>query len=50
VIVDLRPGGSLTVVRQNLETSEQDAVALRGQDVRLTWRPENAAEIQEDHP
>src|SRR4051812_1261640 len=48
-IVDLRAGGSLTVVRQNLETSEQDAAALRGRDVRLTWRPESAAEIEEDH-
>jgi putative spermidine/putrescine transport system ATP-binding protein len=48
-IVDLRAGGALTVVRQNLDTSEQDAAALRGRDVRLTWRPDSAAEIQEDH-
>jgi putative spermidine/putrescine transport system ATP-binding protein len=48
-IVDLRAGGALTVVSQNLDTSEQDAAALRGRDVRLTWRPESAAEIQEDH-
>jgi len=48
-IVDLRAGGALTVVSQNLETSEQDAAALRGRDVRLAWRRDTVAEIQEDH-
>ena len=47
-IVDLSAGGALTVVSQNLDTSEQEAAALRGQDVRLTWRPDSAAEIEEE--
>ncbi len=45
-IVELDSGGVLTVVRQNLETSSQDALESRGQRVRLEWRPEHTFEIK----
>jgi putative spermidine/putrescine transport system ATP-binding protein len=48
-VVDLRGGGALTVVSQNLQTSERDGAALRGRSVRLTWRPESVAAIEEEH-
>ncbi len=45
-IVELDSGGELTVVRQNLETSSQEALEFRGRRVRLEWRPEHTFEIQ----
>jgi putative spermidine/putrescine transport system ATP-binding protein len=48
-VVDLDDGGQLVVVRQNLETSSQDALAERGKKVRLSWRPEHTYEIGVDH-
>jgi putative spermidine/putrescine transport system ATP-binding protein len=47
-VVDLDDGGQLVVVRQNLETSSQDALAERGKKVRLSWRPEHTYEIGVD--
>ena len=44
-VVDLEGGGSLTVVRQNLETTSADVVEARGRSVRLEWRPEHTYEI-----
>jgi putative spermidine/putrescine transport system ATP-binding protein len=44
-IVDLDAGGELAVVRQNLETSSQDALEERGKRVRLSWRPEHTYDI-----
>jgi len=44
-IVDLDSGGELVVVRQNLETSSQQAIEDRGKRVRLEWRPEHTYEI-----
>jgi putative spermidine/putrescine transport system ATP-binding protein len=38
-IVELDDGGQLVAVRQNLETSSQDALKQRGNRVRLQWRP-----------
>jgi len=38
-IVDLDKGGQLVAMRQNLETSSQDALKERGNRVRLDWRP-----------
>ena len=46
-VVDLDSGGELSVVRQNLETSSQDALAEQGKRVRLSWRPEHTTEIKE---
>jgi putative spermidine/putrescine transport system ATP-binding protein len=44
-IVELDSGGELTVVKQNLETSSQEALESRGRRVRLEWRPEHTYEI-----
>ncbi|HEU5215189.1 MAG TPA: ABC transporter ATP-binding protein [Gaiellaceae bacterium] len=46
--VELDSGGELTVVRQNLETSSQEALEDRGKRVRLFWRPEHTYEIREE--
>jgi putative spermidine/putrescine transport system ATP-binding protein len=40
-IVDLESGGQLVVVRQNLETSSQEALEDQGKRVRLSWKPEH---------
>jgi putative spermidine/putrescine transport system ATP-binding protein len=45
-IVELDSGGELTVVKQNLETSSQEAIESRGRRVRLEWRPEHTFEIK----
>jgi putative spermidine/putrescine transport system ATP-binding protein len=45
-IVELDSGGELTVVKQNLETSSQEALESRGRRVRLEWRPEHTFEIE----
>ncbi len=37
-VVDLDAGGRLTVLRQNLESSIDHALAHRGEDVVLTWQ------------
>jgi putative spermidine/putrescine transport system ATP-binding protein len=47
-VVDLDAGGSLSVVRQNLETSSQDALSEQGKRVRLSWRPEHTYEIEKE--
>jgi putative spermidine/putrescine transport system ATP-binding protein len=38
-VVELDEGGELVAVRQNLETSSQDALKQRGNRARLQWRP-----------
>jgi putative spermidine/putrescine transport system ATP-binding protein len=45
-VVELDSGGELTVVRQNLETSSQEALEHRGKRVFLEWRPEHTFEIE----
>jgi putative spermidine/putrescine transport system ATP-binding protein len=47
-IVDLDSGGALVVIRQNLETSSQQALEDRGRRVRLEWRPEHTYEIPKE--
>ena len=47
-VVDLDAGGELVVVRQNLETSSQEALAEQGKRVRLSWRPEHTYEITKE--
>jgi putative spermidine/putrescine transport system ATP-binding protein len=47
-VVELDRGGELTVVRQNLETSSQEALEQRGRRVRLEWRPEHTYTIEPD--
>jgi len=44
-IVDLDAGGRLVVVKQNLETSSQQALEEQGKRVRLDWKPEHTYEI-----
>ena len=46
--VELDGGGTLSVVRQNLETSSQDALSDQGKRVRLSWRPEHTYEIEKE--
>ncbi len=47
-VVDLDGGGQLVVVRQNLETSSQEALSEQGKRVRLSWRPEHTYEIEKE--
>ena len=46
-VVDLDEGGTLAVVRQNLEQSSQDALEARGRSVRLAWSREHETAIAE---
>jgi putative spermidine/putrescine transport system ATP-binding protein len=45
-VIELDRGGELMVVKQNLETSSQDALEERGRRVRLEWRPEHTYRIE----
>jgi putative spermidine/putrescine transport system ATP-binding protein len=47
-IVDLDSGGQLTVVRQNLETSSQEALEDQGKRVRLSWSPDHTYTIRKE--
>ena len=47
-VVDLDSGGELVVIRQNLETSSQQALEDRDKRVRLDWRPEHTYEIPKE--
>jgi putative spermidine/putrescine transport system ATP-binding protein len=44
-LVDLDAGGELVVVRQNLETSSQEALEQRGRQVTVGWRPEHTVAV-----
>jgi len=44
-MVELDSGGELLVVRQNLETSSQEALGQRGRKVTVGWRPEHAVAV-----
>ncbi|HEX7299922.1 MAG TPA: ABC transporter ATP-binding protein [Solirubrobacteraceae bacterium] len=46
-LVALDAGGEVQVVRQNLETSSQEAQELRGRRVRVAWREEQTFAIEE---
>ena len=46
-IVDLDAGGTLTVVRQNVESSG-DSQTERGRPVSLAWRPEHMYVIEQE--
>ncbi len=45
-IVALDAGGTLTVVRQNLETQAEDVADLRGHRVDVAWQPGQVYEIE----
>jgi putative spermidine/putrescine transport system ATP-binding protein len=44
-VVALDRGGTLTVLKQNLETSAEQALGERGRRVRLTWRAEDESTL-----
>jgi putative spermidine/putrescine transport system ATP-binding protein len=45
-VVELDGGGTLTVLRQNLERSSAETLEEQGRRVRLAWRPENTVAIE----
>ena len=45
-VVDLDDGGRLVAVRQNLESTSQQALDEAGRRVRLEWRPEQTFTIE----
>jgi putative spermidine/putrescine transport system ATP-binding protein len=45
-IVELDAGGELVALRQNLETSSEEALQARGRRVHLAWRPEHTYVIE----
>jgi putative spermidine/putrescine transport system ATP-binding protein len=47
-VVALDSGGELVVVRQNLQTSSQQALEAQGKRVRLSWKPEHTYEIDKE--
>jgi putative spermidine/putrescine transport system ATP-binding protein len=47
-IVELDAGGELVVVKQNLETSSQEALEARGRPVRLQWESEHTLVTSEE--
>jgi putative spermidine/putrescine transport system ATP-binding protein len=46
--VQLKAGGELYVVRQNLDTTSADALAERGRPVRVAWREGQTYAIREE--
>jgi putative spermidine/putrescine transport system ATP-binding protein len=44
-LIELDSGEELQVVRQNLETSSQEALEQRGRQVRVGWRPEHTVPV-----
>ena len=44
-LVDLDAGGELQVVRQNLETSSEEALEQVGRQVVVAWRPEHTVAV-----
>jgi len=47
-VVELDDGGTLAVVRQNLERSSADALEEQGRRVLLEWRPEHTIPIDKE--
>jgi putative spermidine/putrescine transport system ATP-binding protein len=45
-LVDLEAGGSLQVVRQNLETTSVDAQDQRGRKVKIGWRADQTVAVE----
>ena len=44
-VVQTEQAGTLVVLRQNIDTTAEQAFAMRGRDVRLAWRPEDASAL-----
>jgi hypothetical protein len=47
-LVELESGGTLQVVRQNLESSSQEELERQGTDVVVGWLPEHTVAITEE--
>jgi putative spermidine/putrescine transport system ATP-binding protein len=47
-LVELEAGGTLQVVRQNLETSSEEALEQRGRATVVGWRPEQMVAVAEE--
>jgi putative spermidine/putrescine transport system ATP-binding protein len=47
-LVELEAGGTLQVVRQNLETSSEEALEQRGRSIVVGWRPEQTVAVAEE--
>jgi putative spermidine/putrescine transport system ATP-binding protein len=47
-LVELEAGGTLQVVRQNLETSSEEALEQRGRSIVVGWRPEQMVAVSEE--
>ncbi len=47
-LVTLDGGGELLVVRQNLETSSDEALEMGGRQVTVGWRPDHAVDIRDE--
>jgi putative spermidine/putrescine transport system ATP-binding protein len=45
-LVELKAGGELQVVRQNLETSSAEVQAERGREITIGWRPEHTVPVE----
>jgi len=46
-VIALQAGGTLTAVRQNLETAAAEALEAKGRDVAVAWREDQTFEIDE---
>jgi len=46
-VIELDAGGTLTAVRQNLETAAAEALQARGREVAVAWRDDQTFEIDE---
>ncbi len=44
-LVELKDGGDLVVVEQNLKSTSMDVMRARGQEVRLTWKKEHIRHV-----
>ena len=47
--VELAAGGSLAVIKQNVATTSSEALAQKGNAVRLTWERRHALPLKPDH-
>ena len=47
-VVELDGGGTLQVVRQNLETTSSEALEARGRKVNVGWRDAQASAIRDE--
>jgi putative spermidine/putrescine transport system ATP-binding protein len=45
-VIELRAGGTLTVVSQNLETAAAEALEAKGREVIVAWRNDQSFEIE----